>query len=1147
MEPSTAAVPPDLPVRGGESSPAGSIVSGREFHLLEDALLRWRGAAGAPDPSRRPLAVLSGGPGSGKSLLLRAAASALKERGVRTAITACRRERLPLEPVSLLLANLLGVRCSPRPEAGEVRESGENLADLAPEIRRILPGWGGEGEERPSLGPEPDRSRLIDALARAVIASAREPLVVFWDDLQWIDPASLEVLAAALRMARCRGSRPDGPRLLVVAGVRPDGKEGLDELLDPWLLGFEVVLRGCSRDDLRESAEAMGLRLPLSLREAILRATGGNVFLARFFLEEIRAGRPVSPSLGDARCGSAEVFRCSVIDRLRAQSVPVRRAVRILAVLGRPVPAALFSAVLARESAPADPPVAEVLPVIVDEGWARTEVLADGAQEIAITGDPLAEVVRAAIPRAERKAIHAAIGEEILASSARPESPPGPRTASANHAFHHLLLAGRHPRVVEAGIAAAREANALGSPQTAVDVCERLFEERLRARDEEAWAVVGEALAAALEEIGAHREALDVLGRVAGTSSRSRTPEERARILRWTGRLHGRLGEMGLEAECYRRGLEALEEAPRGFEVMKLSALLAGLWPHGSSHHGDPGGCLLSLIPEEKDLAPGAEALDVLVLAEEARYNRGENEDALALERAISRRAGEERDEGRLIRSAVHLSHLHSLRGDPVESKRFLALALERSVKAGSRLLEARLLVRMAKEGRASGASEEVLTNLRRASQILEELGDEGAVADIRRSLIHLLLANQDIPGATAVFEDYADSVPSRKDPGPADRVFPLDLGAVERAEAAVRCRQALRRSPVGSDPRRAFLIARMAEFLVDDGKISEASRLCEDALGGWESGRDPFGAARILQAAGRLRRLLGDRARALFLFEKSLDLLKPAPEKGLVGTASLEVSAIFLAGGEGGKAYDCLLRGVRMFLDLEDDHGLAIAMLHLAEFLHEIGLPDLSLRLSAPVSAICRKLSLRRWEVQALRLRGALVSEAGDRAESERSFRRAASLLENLGLVVESLGLRIQRGWESYRREDYPAAHAVAREGIEAARSLGAVDLLDDFLFLLGSVESALSNKSKNFLRALEILDKALLGAHERGRASVEAQVLLTIALLYEERGKDDLGREYRSRAAAILDHLGSRLPGPIANLCEGTRARTSSQLATA
>lgn len=205
-------------------------------------------------------------------------------------------------------------------------ESRRDLARLLPELRVDQPG--GAGAE-PT--PEEARTRLLEAMAQALAVASTGPRIVLFDDLQWADASSIELLA---HLARRHRQEP-GRMARVIATARGDElavnraatsvlqaieKQGeLARLplgaFDEWSM-LQLVQR--------LSNSAGGVRFAARLGAA----TGGNVFFA---LETIRAlfetgelraepGQGWSTPYDDSTTDYAELpLPASVVDAVRAR------------------------------------------------------------------------------------------------------------------------------------------------------------------------------------------------------------------------------------------------------------------------------------------------------------------------------------------------------------------------------------------------------------------------------------------------------------------------------------------------------------------------------------------------------------------------------------------------------------------------------------------------------------------------------------------------------------------------------------------------------------------------------------------------------------------------------------------------------------
>lgn len=122
---------------------------------------------------------------------------------------------------------------------GAVGASGKLIIDIIPEVERLI----GPQPAVPELPPSESQSRfglVFQDFARA-LATAEHPLVLFVDDLQWADPASLNIIKLLL-------TDPTGSHLLVIGAFR-DNEMDTGHLL--WRVTDEIKAAGVKVEDIR--------------------------------------------------------------------------------------------------------------------------------------------------------------------------------------------------------------------------------------------------------------------------------------------------------------------------------------------------------------------------------------------------------------------------------------------------------------------------------------------------------------------------------------------------------------------------------------------------------------------------------------------------------------------------------------------------------------------------------------------------------------------------------------------------------------------------------------------------------------------------------------------------------------------------------
>ncbi len=349
-------------------------------------------------------------------------------------------DRVPYQPIveALRQANLQ------LPMANLSRTWLAELSQLLPELREVLP------DLRPlSTGDATTaRTRLLEAVARLIQALAETaPLILFLDDAQWADAASLDVLRYALRLWNARGT----PAMLLLT-LR---SESLASPLIAWLSGVEreahptqVVLNALSAEDTRQLVEAMAGRSPVSdlqpFSQWLYAETGGQPF---FIVETLKTlmERGVLV-MRPAATGGWRIVLQGVgheADLSRMTLLPHGVQTLIRARLARLTPPALAlltaGAVLGHDFD--FETVCAVAGLKEDEGLAaldelrHTQLLREGEnnsspRRLAITHDKIRDLVYAGAGQARRRVFHHRAFEALQQAT----TPPG-------ELAHHALAA----------------------------------------------------------------------------------------------------------------------------------------------------------------------------------------------------------------------------------------------------------------------------------------------------------------------------------------------------------------------------------------------------------------------------------------------------------------------------------------------------------------------------------------------------------------------------------------------------------------------------------------------------------------------------------------------------------------------------------
>lgn len=381
--------------------------------------------------------VIDGEPGMGKSRLVTeflrwAVAQGAKVLHARAYETG---GRLPYQPLVEALRGRVGqadVQMLPDVWLAE-------LTRLLPELREYRPTL----SDPPALGETDARSRLLEALARLGHGLAqRATMVLFVDDLQWADTASLDSLQYA-----CRRWAAEETRLLFIASVRSDDLSATPALAE-WMtvLGRGIPLSTLSlgpltAEDTWRLAEAMG-RMDGAFAQWLFHETGGHPLFVIETLKSLVEGPADSNGLyaqaAPYPSTTAPGVQRVIHDRLARLSPTAREALAAGAVLGDGFD---FERVCRVAGLGEDPALRAV-----DELLAR-HVLRESRGGYVFGHDKIREVAYAEAGDARRR-LHHRRALDVLEA----------RRSASGELAHHALAAGLVERALPLSIAAGDEA-----------------------------------------------------------------------------------------------------------------------------------------------------------------------------------------------------------------------------------------------------------------------------------------------------------------------------------------------------------------------------------------------------------------------------------------------------------------------------------------------------------------------------------------------------------------------------------------------------------------------------------------------------------------------------------------------------------------
>ncbi len=309
------------------------------------------------------------------------------------------------------------------------------VVEVVPELEKVI----GPQPAAPPTGLVESQHRFTVAVQRfvGVLAGAAHPVVLFLDDLQWADPATLHVVRALLTSA-------DLTHLLVIGAYRDNEVDAahpfalaLAELRTAGVPMREIALRDLSSDDV-EALVADALRAPRAavapLARLVFDKTSGNPFFVDEFLRMLARDKRLTFSAAqrawtwDASAIAALAITANVvalmIDRLQQLPEAVQRALRLAACIGD----RFALSTLAQASGGSTNETRAVLEPAIRERFLLpidTAYPFDAPGELATTPGPdyryrfqhdrVRQAAYELTPAAQRPALHLSIGRMLLA------------------------------------------------------------------------------------------------------------------------------------------------------------------------------------------------------------------------------------------------------------------------------------------------------------------------------------------------------------------------------------------------------------------------------------------------------------------------------------------------------------------------------------------------------------------------------------------------------------------------------------------------------------------------------------------------------------------------------------------------------------
>jgi predicted ATPase/DNA-binding SARP family transcriptional activator len=558
--------------------------------------------------------VISGEPGIGKTRLAREMTSWVETRQQSLVLWGYCYEMsgmLPYQPIVAAIEAYVRT-CSPEQLRRILGNSAGDLAKIVLEIRSCLP----DLPPAEVLGPEVERRNLYSAVARFFNTLAAErPLALIFDDLQWADTATIELLTYLTSQASTTAN--GGPLPLYIFLYRADEVHehhplrGLLSTLSRLGVMDEVRLKRLDEKGVQQLLENLaGHSVRPIVASEIYRYTEGNPFFVGETILALvqegkvkRVGDRWQTTVDREQWALPQSVRLLIERRLVHISPECRTTLALAAVLGRQFSSALLCEArnLSEEVVAEHVDDAIRLSILMPCCDLYQEPSGEYAQasnvdaDLTFTHDKIREVLYQRLNPLRRRTMHRQVAQAIESYYAQS---PTRLQAHYGQLAHHYQMAEDYTRAVDYFLKAARQATHVYAFVNTAHYIEKALDLLIGEEDRALRAELLRQLAADVYLYIGHTDLALEAGMAACTLWRdlgnvekeAETRLDVAFAFHWQGR--------SLESiEHIKRAMECLEQIPT---ETRLLAKAYTQWALAATHLGDPVSVLENLQRAEE-------------------------------------------------------------------------------------------------------------------------------------------------------------------------------------------------------------------------------------------------------------------------------------------------------------------------------------------------------------------------------------------------------------------------------------------------------------------------------------------------------------------------------------------------------------------